>query len=50
MKYLNEKYTGHYHTRPTRFKQRIGQNLVIKEQKDFTENLLKLADEIEGLN
>ena len=50
IKFLNEKYTGHYNIKPTTFKSRIGRNLIIKKQKNFKESLLKLINEIKGLN
>ena len=50
IKFLNEKYTGHYNIKPTTFKSRIGKDLIIKKQKNFKESLLKLINEIKGLN
>ena len=50
MIFLNEKYTGHYHIKPTTFQSRIGRNLIIKKQKNFKESLLKLINGIESSN
>ena len=46
MKYLNEKYTGHYNRKPTTFKPRTGQNFILGKQKNFKESLFQLVDEI----
>ena len=48
MKYLNEKYTGHYHVKPTKFKARIGKNFILKKQKSFQESLFKVINEIKS--
>jgi len=48
MKFLNEKYTGHYNIKPTTFKARVGKSLIIKKQKDFVVSLLKLSKKIEN--
>jgi UDP-glucose 4-epimerase len=50
MKFLNEKYTGHYHVKPTTFKPRIGKNFVIKKQKNFGESILKLVNDMESFS
>ena len=50
IKFLNEKFTGHYHTKPTFFKTRLGTNFIIKKQKNFKKNLIQLIKEIESLN
>ena len=49
-KFLNEKFTGHYHMKPTFFKTREGANFIIKKQKNFKKNLIQLIKEIESLN
>ena len=46
MKYLNEKYTGHYNRKPTVFKPRVGQNFMLGKQKDFKDRLFQLINEI----
>ena len=48
MKFLNEKYTGHYNIKPTTFKSRVGKNLIIKRQKNFMISLLQLTKKIEN--
>jgi hypothetical protein len=50
MKFLNEKYTGHYHVKPTTFKPRIGKNFDIKKQKNFGESILKLVNDMESFS
>ena len=50
IKFLNEKYTGHYDTNPTFFKTRVGTNFVIKKQKNLKRNLVKLIKEVKDLN
>ena len=48
MKFLNEKYTGHYNIKPTTFSARVGKSLIIQKQEDFVVSLLKLTKKIEN--
>ena len=48
MKFLNEKYTGHYNIKPTTFSARVGKSLIIRNQEDFVVSLLKLTKKIEN--
>ena len=42
IKYLNNKNEGHYDIKPTPFEPRIGKNLKISKEKNFTKSLMDL--------